>query len=335
MSDYTRSQSTGFEAYPDYAKVPSDFDFFLSPTTDIIAPQPEDFESELDSLAGLENSFEFLKFNPNVIPIQRTETFYNAPSSFTASSESAYDAASTRSESFYNYPRSPYTASTFSFSDFDMELSQVHPRGGSDYTSSVTGLADLDDATDPTSFGTLPPTPPRSPVVNGKVYDRPYSNTPCFSDYSTSNTPVAPDQFFTASLEYTTGINHPTVSPLTVSPRPLGPVLAPVDEHKQDPRKKHKCPKCPRAFARAYNLKTHMGTHDPNRLKPHICHHRNCGRSFSRKHDLGRHLTSIHRDEVVQMKKPIGVAKGGRTWCDSCGKGTIGRGVGCDCHDIK
>ncbi|KAJ7352270.1 hypothetical protein DFH08DRAFT_643391, partial [Mycena albidolilacea] len=52
------------------------------------------------------------------------------------------------------------------------------------------------------------------------------------------------------------------------------------------------------AFARAYNLKTHMDTHDPNRLKPHVCPHRSCGRSFSRKHDLGRHLNSIHRDEL-------------------------------------
>ncbi|PVG02292.1 hypothetical protein CPB86DRAFT_870567 [Serendipita vermifera] len=64
-----------------------------------------------------------------------------------------------------------------------------------------------------------------------------------------------------------------------------------------DPRKKYQCPSCPRAFARAFNLKTHMATHDPNRLKPHTCHHPNCGRSFSRKHDLGRHLVSIHKDE--------------------------------------
>lgn len=53
----------------------------------------------------------------------------------------------------------------------------------------------------------------------------------------------------------------------------------------------------PTAFARAFNLKTHVSTHDPNRLKPHMCHHPGCGRSFSRKHDLGRHLISIHKDE--------------------------------------
>jgi hypothetical protein len=48
------------------------------------------------------------------------------------------------------------------------------------------------------------------------------------------------------------------------------------------------------AFARAYNLKTHLATHDPNRVKSFVCRHAGCGRSFSRKHDLGRHYTSIH-----------------------------------------
>ncbi|KAJ7763652.1 hypothetical protein DFH07DRAFT_738816, partial [Mycena maculata] len=50
-------------------------------------------------------------------------------------------------------------------------------------------------------------------------------------------------------------------------------------------------------FARAYNLKTHTATHDAHKLKLHICPHRSCGRSFSREHDLGRHLIGIHRDD--------------------------------------
>lgn len=37
-----------------------------------------------------------------------------------------------------------------------------------------------------------------------------------------------------------------------------------------------------------------MATHDPHRVKAFICRHTGCGRSFSRKHDLGRHYTSIH-----------------------------------------
>jgi hypothetical protein len=76
-----------------------------------------------------------------------------------------------------------------------------------------------------------------------------------------------------------------------------------------------------------------MATHDPNRLKPHVCPHRSCGRSFSRKHDLGRHLVSIHRDESDVAS--IGVEKGPRGWCDSCGKGYVGRAAECACHDVK
>ncbi|KAI0702434.1 hypothetical protein BC835DRAFT_1211974, partial [Cytidiella melzeri] len=52
------------------------------------------------------------------------------------------------------------------------------------------------------------------------------------------------------------------------------------------------------AFARAFNLKTHIQTHDPNRSKPYACQHKSCGRAFSRKHDLTRHLISIHRSDA-------------------------------------
>jgi hypothetical protein len=85
-----------------------------------------------------------------------------------------------------------------------------------------------------------------------------------------------------------------------------------------------------------------MATHDPNRLKPHVCPHRSCGRSFSRKHDLGRHIISIHRDESVasshhsnSSKNSIGVEQGNRSWCDVCGKGAVGRSAQCDCAEIK
>jgi hypothetical protein len=84
-----------------------------------------------------------------------------------------------------------------------------------------------------------------------------------------------------------------------------------------------------------------MATHDPNRLKPYVCPQRSCGRSFSRKHDLGRHLISIHRDEAISSsllpgsKKAIGVEGGARSWCDTCGKGLVGRNTACACADVK
>ncbi|KAF8640508.1 hypothetical protein AX17_000170 [Amanita inopinata Kibby_2008] len=333
MSEHIRSQSCGFEAYPDYAKPFSSFDFFINSTTDPVAPHPDLFDSELDSsLAGLEGSIDYLP--SNVFSIPRPDVFYGPPSSLTASSDSAYDTVSTLSDSFCNYPNSPYSPSTFSFADLDMDLNQVHARGGSDY-GGAAALNPIDNTSDPTSFGTLPPTPPRSPIITTKTYERSYVGASCFSDYSTSSGPVTAEHYFN-QLDYATAnITHPTVSPLNVSGRTLGPLsVSTVEEHKLDSRKKHKCPKCPRAFARAFNLKTHMATHDPNRLKPHICPHRNCGRSFSRKHDLQRHLTSIHRDEAISTKRVIGVAKAIRSWCEGCGKGLVGPNE-CGCHDIK
>lgn len=86
------------------------------------------------------------------------------------------------------------------------------------------------------------------------------------------------------------------------------------------------------AFARAYNLKTHIQTHDPNRAKPYVCHHKSCGRSFSRKHDLTRHLVSIHRSDAMPTAS-IGVGKGPRGWCDNCGKGWVGKDKGCECDE--
>ncbi|KAK2462033.1 hypothetical protein APHAL10511_006496 [Amanita phalloides] len=244
MSEHMRSQSGGLDAYSDYQKAYSSFDFFINPTTDPVAPHPEIFESELDSsLADFEGSLDLLTNSTFTFPI--TDTFYNnnTPSTFTSSSDSACDTVSTRSDSFYNYPNSPYSNSTFSFAD--MDLAQVHPRGGSDYAG-TTALSNIDNAADPTSFGPLPPTPPRSPLnPANKVFDRTFANPACFSDYSASRPPVTTDQFF--SLDYgATTMSHPTVSPLNVSTRTLGPASATMEELKMDPRRKHKCSKCTR-----------------------------------------------------------------------------------------
>ncbi|EOR02020.1 DNA-binding protein scr1 [Wallemia ichthyophaga EXF-994] len=66
------------------------------------------------------------------------------------------------------------------------------------------------------------------------------------------------------------------------------------DESHSGPMRKYKCSLCPRAFARQFNLKQHIQTHNPDRVKPHECTYEGCGRRFSRKHDLVRHAQSIH-----------------------------------------
>ncbi|WWD22079.1 hypothetical protein CI109_106568 [Kwoniella shandongensis] len=75
-----------------------------------------------------------------------------------------------------------------------------------------------------------------------------------------------------------------------------------------DPKKRHKCQICGRGFARAFNLKSHVQTHNPLRPKPYQCPHASCKRGFSRLHDLERHRQGIHSDGPLVEAKRQGVA---------------------------
>ncbi|PWN32607.1 uncharacterized protein FA14DRAFT_76063 [Meira miltonrushii] len=112
------------------------------------------------------------------------------------------------------------------------------------------------------------------------------------------------------------------------------------------PVKRFQCHLCERAFARAYNLNTHLATHDPDpaKSKPFPCPYPSCksdgGRSFSRKHDLQRHVASTHEHEpipddeeeidengvrVSQLAK-LGLSTPGRKFrCEECGRAFVRR----------
>ncbi|EGO02732.1 hypothetical protein SERLA73DRAFT_176077 [Serpula lacrymans var. lacrymans S7.3] len=361
MSDpQTNIYTPPFEAYnAEYAKQQQqglDFISFHSPS-DILAPHPDLFELELDSSLAAFNEvqLQLLTVDSNdAYTFLRSDTpTCGPPSTITVSSESAYDSLSSHSESFYNYPSSPYSSTNYSFPlDLEMDFQRIRVEGGvSDYggvsvTPPTSGARPI--TVDPNSFSALPPTPSPQPPLSVPAAESAFDQS-TFSDFAETNARVnssaSPDYY--AQLGYNVGVsNQTTISPSNVSQFPVASVpqtrTRPVeDDIKDDPRKRYKCVSCPRAFARAYNLKTHMATHDPNRLKPHVCPHRSCGRSFSRKHDLGRHLVSIHRDESVcsahssASKKSVGVDKGPRGWCNSCGKGWVGRPTECSCADIK
>ncbi|TDL28780.1 hypothetical protein BD410DRAFT_243784 [Rickenella mellea] len=325
---------------PDLLKHPQlDFFSFHSPS-DVLAPHPDLFESELDSSLA---AFDQLQLQ--LLTVDQTDAYSflrsdtptcGPPSTITVSSESAsaYESLSSHSESYYNYTPTNYSYPL----DLDMDFQRVH-LNPSDYStgpksadhSPSTNSDHLDDH-DVNSFGTLPPASPAR--HSGSVY----------SDYGSDYYPSVPSH---PSLGY--AITR-TVAPASMSAQaqqqpqvPSSGIPSYVTStqtggdvgQNDDPRKKYQCAQCPRAFARAYNLKTHMATHDPNRPKPHICPHRACSRSFSRKHDLGRHLVSIHRDETPAIPK-VGVAgKDGRRWCEDCGKSYMKDKKGCDCADVK
>lgn len=56
--------------------------------------------------------------------------------------------------------------------------------------------------------------------------------------------------------------------------------------------KRFPCPECDKRFARAFNLQTHIGTHQG--IRPFECPAPECIKAFSRRHDLSRHLHAIH-----------------------------------------
>ncbi|KAK7064533.1 MED6-domain-containing protein [Favolaschia claudopus] len=335
----------------DYNKTLEGFASFQSPS-DILAPHPDLFELELDtSLAGFDDDqLQLLTIDSHdAYSFFRTDTpTRGPPSNITASSESAYDSLSSYSESFYNYPHSPQPPSNYSFPlDLEMDFQRIRVDAATSEYAAAQASSDA-AAADRISFGTnAAPDTARST----KPYTKAYNSRTTYSDYGPSTRrPSVPVDLYSQLNFNPQTLAGPTVSPSHISTQlptiPAGQ-MAQVPEEEDykggDARKKYRCSACPRAFARAYNLKTHMATHDPNRLKPHVCPHRSCGRSFSRKHDLGRHLISIHRDESQRedsvcsshhsagSKKSIGVEQGARRWCDRCGKGLIGNAVDCDC----
>lgn len=131
--------------------------------------------------------------------------------------------------------------------------------------------------------------------------------------------------------------------PSTSSSNDAGGATSPSQEANDEsneggPVKRFQCTQCERAFARAYNLNTHLATHDPDpsRSKPFPCPYPSCkadgGRSFSRKHDLQRHVASTHENEPEPGINGTGDENGSRQsgGLASLGLGTPGRKFRCD-----
>lgn len=210
---------------------------------EIFAPSVDSFEYDLDLISQNHD------FNAFQLELTQVNSAYNHTipthgpgSAITFSSESS----SQDTFSCYSEP-----TSTYSFPlDVDMDFQRIHV---DDFPGPQSSLPVLDD---PRSFGTLPPTPPRSPQIQltttAKSFEKPYVSRTSFSDYSppTKRNSISSDYY--NHLSYNTGlVAQSTISPSHISTS--SPVIPSttrvVEELKGDPRKKYKCPVCPRGHS--------------------------------------------------------------------------------------
>ncbi|CAE6525292.1 unnamed protein product [Rhizoctonia solani] len=339
---------SNFAIPPDPAQKTNDLDWLLyssaSANTGIdalLAPHPDAFERELDDL-GIDDSLLSSLVVPND-DLGNLNAFlaHRSPacgpgSAITASSDSLsyYNEFSNHGlESLYNESLSAYGGavsehSLFTHSELDINLDALntfHMPSPQRQTRSPSG--EISD--------------------NSSAYGHSHSSSNSLFDVPTGYENISANGYYiqpasSYARRNHSGLVHRDVPSQHLQARAQAHPYVPADHaydhagsgnespEQTDPRRKYQCPQCPRAFARQFNLKTHMATHDPNRTKPHVCHHTGCGRSFSRKHDLGRHLVSIHQDAEhennssgASPKRTAGSAgaKSEREWCDRCGRG--------------
>jgi len=252
--------TAGFDSYNptvDYSKqCPPDF---LFQAIDALPSHPDlgEFESEIDStLEGYEGTehLHLLAQQNDYSYIRPALTSCGPLSAFT---DSTYESSSNHSESAYN-PPSPNSGSTYSYpgsaysSAYELEAMALDFQGVcvEDYT--VSSTINVNDSVDPTSFGTLPPTPLHNSPVISTV--KPYSRTG-YPDYASPGCSSITSELY-PQIAFNTGPmgGHSTVSPVSVSQtqvphqiqQPLMQAHALVDDQKADPKRKYKCPHCPR-----------------------------------------------------------------------------------------
>ena len=245
----SQSYAHAFEAYNnEFAKQQGGFDFFsFHSPSDVAAPHPDLFESDIDSNLAAFPDLQLLtvdSYDPYFFRSSEKPQWQSPPSAITVSSDTQ-DSLSSYSLSLYNEQNTTQVnnAQPFPFDHLSMSFQQA--RIGSDYDAVPPSMGIIED--DPTSFGPLPPTPPQSPPV--KHYDtKPYSARSTYSDYiphQRRGSTTSSDYYSHSSYSP----SHPTVSPIHISTQlPAVATVAPqpAEEIRGDPRKKYKCPSCPR-----------------------------------------------------------------------------------------
>lgn len=255
----------------DYSKQNFDFFHFGPGATGIVAPHPDQFESELDSsLAAFDAELSLLPIETtgDIFSFLRADTpTCGPPSTFTVSSESVsgYDSNYADSLSAYSFnaqsPNPNYAASNYSYTqDLDMDFKRM--------ALPASAAPSQDDS----QYATVSPnasirsSPKMVPNV-GRYSPQGFSPRGSFSDYepaqpqhvrmvSSAASDYYPQAQVSKSFNYG-GVSQQTVSPLNVSAVPgvpsipmlNSPTMArKLDEMPQDPKKKYQCPSCPRGI---------------------------------------------------------------------------------------
>lgn len=265
FNDYSSSSAYQPRAQAQSQQSFDNFYSFTSPS-DVAAPHPDLFDSELDSsLAGID------EFDLQLLTVDSHDAFnylrsdtptHGPPSSIT--SDSAYnDSISSYSGSYYND-----TPSNYSFPlDLEMEFRRIAVDQHSG-AAAYPATAPL-DALDPATFAGLSPTPP---VISSppNAYDRVLGahQRSSYSDYGMpSRSAGPPANRYYDSLAWHGQAAHPgqaTVAPGNINPNqtPIVP-STPMDSHQldresNDPHKKYRCAICPRGKFNPFSINFHL-----------------------------------------------------------------------------
>ena len=293
MSQNTTSQESWLDFFPEsvgVANLPS-----FEPT------DPDSFERDFEELGldNLDDDVYFPELSNAPLPIYRD---VSTPSSLTSSSGSMHSMDLTEDGTNSEYSSMTHTTSTyqppvaFRNVDFNPQSIGVDPKQTSTMFPDPAVLINSDTAGFFDSFKTQFPSNffDTVQVVKAQSDEGPYR----------PSVGISPHCLFAAATQ-DASFAFPMDSPVgaaLIAQSDMGPT-----------RKKFICPECGHreyrfysflfileaqcfflVSARKHNLKTHMETHNPNRPKPFVCPEGDCGHPFTRKHDLKRHLESMH-----------------------------------------